>query len=451
MNSAMALDPNAKSLKEILISQQRLLQKLYAELDEEREAAATAASEAMSMILRLQGEKSVVQMEAEQYKRLAEEKMNHAEESMEIFEEVMYQKEMEISSLEYQVQAYKYKLLSLGLNDLAANEIKYPESLLQRHESLGSVLQRHESLGGDTSAKVTPRRLKLPNTKNSHLERDKSITEDPAVIARIVEESMREDEISHNMELGMKAVDSSCVDINSYFEKIQDLDKIVEDMIGEKCLGSTAMTSKCSPSPFKTKELNHVPCAQKSIDDKLSSNTCSPSVHDVFEVYEVPEVDENLYKNEGKSISIDDEKENEVATFPQSPIKSYNYKEDIGVKKPLFSRQKDKVFSHKHSSDVECRLALLKSTTSTTKAQTLCQEMNMTSEVDEGETEVVDQNVRQEPLATRQEQEHELKLLYEINEKLSLIQLEIRSRNTISNESSRKYDLPMIQLREVYM
>ncbi|EPS74031.1 hypothetical protein M569_00731, partial [Genlisea aurea] len=106
-----------RSLKETLCAQQKLLQKLYNELDAEREASATAASEALSVILRLQGEKAAVKMEAEQYKRLAEEKICHAEESFAIIEDIITQKEMEVADLEYQLEGYKYRLSALGCPD----------------------------------------------------------------------------------------------------------------------------------------------------------------------------------------------------------------------------------------------------------------------------------------------------------------------------------------------
>ncbi|XP_031482277.1 uncharacterized protein LOC116252267 [Nymphaea colorata] len=104
-------------LREAIDNQNKLLQKLCQELDEEREAASTAASEAMSMILRLQAEKATVAMEARQYRRMAEEKMQYAQESLEVFEQLMYRKEMETASLEFQVQAYRHRLLSVGLDD----------------------------------------------------------------------------------------------------------------------------------------------------------------------------------------------------------------------------------------------------------------------------------------------------------------------------------------------
>ncbi|KAJ4902287.1 hypothetical protein Rs2_16238 [Raphanus sativus] len=105
-------------------AQQELLQKITRELDAEREASSSAASEALSMILRLQGEKAALEMEASQYKRLAEEKMCHAETSLTLFEDLIYRKEMEMASLEFQVQAYRCKLLSLGCSDQAEEKKK---------------------------------------------------------------------------------------------------------------------------------------------------------------------------------------------------------------------------------------------------------------------------------------------------------------------------------------
>ncbi|XP_041996219.1 uncharacterized protein LOC121746448 [Salvia splendens] len=109
------------ALKDALCDQQELLQKLYNELDAEREASASAASEALAVILRLQGEKAAVKMEAEHYKRLAEEKIWHAEESLAMVEDAVYQKEMEVAALDYLVQAYRYKLLRIGYVDHGFN------------------------------------------------------------------------------------------------------------------------------------------------------------------------------------------------------------------------------------------------------------------------------------------------------------------------------------------
>uniref|UniRef100_A0A1D1XY68 Protein FAM3C n=1 Tax=Anthurium amnicola TaxID=1678845 RepID=A0A1D1XY68_9ARAE len=100
-----------------------MVQKLYAELEQEREASATAASEALSMILRLQGEKAAEILEACQYKRMAEEKILHDEESLAIFEEEMYQKDMEIASLKFQVKIYRDTLSKAVTSDPTLIEI----------------------------------------------------------------------------------------------------------------------------------------------------------------------------------------------------------------------------------------------------------------------------------------------------------------------------------------
>ncbi|KAI4377704.1 hypothetical protein MLD38_015289 [Melastoma candidum] len=123
-------DAQVVATRESHMSQQQLLQRLYVELDEEREASATAASEALSMILRLQGEKAAVKMEADHYRRVAEERVCHAERSLEVFEDVVRQKDMEIASLEFQVLAYRYKLMSLGCGtDLGATDSRLLEGV----------------------------------------------------------------------------------------------------------------------------------------------------------------------------------------------------------------------------------------------------------------------------------------------------------------------------------
>ncbi|KAF2292597.1 hypothetical protein GH714_025895 [Hevea brasiliensis] len=68
---------------------------LYQELEKERAAAATAADEAMAMILRLQEDKASIEMEARQY-RVIEEKCAYDEEEMNILKEILVRKEREI-------------------------------------------------------------------------------------------------------------------------------------------------------------------------------------------------------------------------------------------------------------------------------------------------------------------------------------------------------------------
>ena len=104
-------------LQRAIFAQYIMMKKLFMELEVEREASATAASAAMSMIRKLQKEKDAERMEAWQYKRIAEEKMNHTDGALEILKEVMELKELEISYLRNKLKAYKHKLLDAGIDD----------------------------------------------------------------------------------------------------------------------------------------------------------------------------------------------------------------------------------------------------------------------------------------------------------------------------------------------
>ncbi|KAJ0245742.1 GTD-binding domain-containing protein [Hirschfeldia incana] len=105
------------ALLEDLSSQRKTVKDLHLELEEERNAAASAANETMSVILRLQREKSEIQMEARQFKAFAEETMTHEQEKVSALEELVYEKEQAIEALSYEVEAYKGILLSYGVTE----------------------------------------------------------------------------------------------------------------------------------------------------------------------------------------------------------------------------------------------------------------------------------------------------------------------------------------------
>ncbi|KAL0725623.1 hypothetical protein Bca4012_040222 [Brassica carinata] len=105
------------ALLEDLSSQRKTVKELHLELEEERNAAASAANETMSMILRLQREKAEIQMEARQFKAFAEETMAHEREKVSALEELVYEKEQAIEALSYEVEAYKDRLLSYGVTE----------------------------------------------------------------------------------------------------------------------------------------------------------------------------------------------------------------------------------------------------------------------------------------------------------------------------------------------
>lgn len=111
-SARVEIDTEAAALRETLGSHRTSIRSLYAELEEERSSAATAASEAMSMILRLQREKAEAQMEFRQFKRLAEEKMSHDQHEIALLEDLIFKKEEALESLNCEIQAYKQRLMT---------------------------------------------------------------------------------------------------------------------------------------------------------------------------------------------------------------------------------------------------------------------------------------------------------------------------------------------------
>ncbi|KAF5936930.1 hypothetical protein HYC85_024436 [Camellia sinensis] len=82
----------------------------YLELEKERLAAATAAEEAMAMILKLQNDKSLIEMEANQYRRLTEEKQLHDQEVIHSLRWIVMKHESERGLLEDQLRFFRQKL-----------------------------------------------------------------------------------------------------------------------------------------------------------------------------------------------------------------------------------------------------------------------------------------------------------------------------------------------------
>uniref|UniRef100_A0A7N0V206 GTD-binding domain-containing protein n=2 Tax=Kalanchoe fedtschenkoi TaxID=63787 RepID=A0A7N0V206_KALFE len=114
------IENECDALREIVNNQQQSIQDLYVELEEERNSSSTAANEAMSMILRLQRDKSEIQMEARQFKRYAEEKIAHDQQEISALEDLLYKREQVIQSLTCEAQAYKHRMMSFGLTESEA-------------------------------------------------------------------------------------------------------------------------------------------------------------------------------------------------------------------------------------------------------------------------------------------------------------------------------------------
>ncbi|XP_059598490.1 myosin-binding protein 1 isoform X2 [Vitis vinifera] len=82
---------------------------LYKELDEERNASAISANQAMAMITRLQEEKAALHMEALQYLRMMEEQSEYDMEALQKTNDLLTEKEKEMQDLEAELEFYRKK------------------------------------------------------------------------------------------------------------------------------------------------------------------------------------------------------------------------------------------------------------------------------------------------------------------------------------------------------
>ncbi|XP_019178248.1 PREDICTED: probable myosin-binding protein 4 isoform X2 [Ipomoea nil] len=111
-------------LKRQVEHDQKALKNLYKELEEERNAAASAANEAMAMITRLQEEKATLHMEASQHLRMMEEQAEYDMEALERANDMLAEKDKETQDLEAQLEQYR-KMYREGsvVSDLQKDEI----------------------------------------------------------------------------------------------------------------------------------------------------------------------------------------------------------------------------------------------------------------------------------------------------------------------------------------
>ncbi|KAL3533018.1 hypothetical protein ACH5RR_006539 [Cinchona calisaya] len=167
-------------------------------------------------------------MEAEHYKRLSEEKTSYAEESQAIFKKIIFENGMEVAALDYQVQAYRYKLPSMGCADSGIGDLKYPECLLLRNASLVGDMNLH-SIGRRNSASFISVRSGL---KNAVTERKSSLSPDTGLVQKTVEDCRDQDTNDSDSDWEKKTDSSTVGDINTYWEQIRKLDFRVKEIEG---------------------------------------------------------------------------------------------------------------------------------------------------------------------------------------------------------------------------
>ncbi|KAL3586410.1 hypothetical protein D5086_013277 [Populus alba] len=450
-SSSVAPETNIAALKDALCTQQLLLQNLYTELDEEREASASAASEALSMILRLQGEKASLKLEASQYKRMEEAKMCHAEEALAVFEDLIYQRELEIASLEYQVQAYRYRLLSMGCNDLGVYENSFPENLL---------MQRNEPLSGNSGSKGNLRRFNSsPQVSSTDANYNKNSNERKRSLVPVPDPmEIDVDEIAiGEVNDSEKKPGSSGADANSFWEQIKRLDERVKEISDNEDCGRNKSTiwkgGTWSPSLFSQMGIGTSGDAARKTnanhsDEVKQHQDSQEGVQDIFEVSQTSgscKVPESSLKEHHK-LTLEGENRLQKPDMVSKDILESPNKDERGLVKTIVLstiHEKKLPKARELGTNVHRSLPpMSRPTFSFSSSQGEYQQLSQRVE----RLERARNNTRQEIIAEGEEEE-EVNLLKEIREQLNSIQSQIRSLTT--TKPHVRDDPPLEPLHEV--
>ncbi|MCO5576383.1 hypothetical protein L7F22_030193 [Adiantum nelumboides] len=136
-------------LREALCLERNMLVALEIELENERNAAAIATSEAMAIISRLQEEKSAMQLEVAQLQRIAKEKAEYDEHAIALLKEILFKRGAKKHALEKEVELYRERLsvekVKETKNKGSSTCSSTPLSLLNRIDQGPFSSERHNS------------------------------------------------------------------------------------------------------------------------------------------------------------------------------------------------------------------------------------------------------------------------------------------------------------------
>lgn len=416
-------ETEVSALKNALSAKQQALQKLQAELEKEREASASAASEALSMILRLQGERAAEKMEAHQYKRMTEEKMQLANESLAVFEELMHGKEMEVASLEYQVQAYRQKLSSVGFINLGIGDKKFADHGTVRRNASLPVIRFKGSKHKSGVERIPPTLLPEDTAEDASCNLEQT--------DECVKESSHDKPINEGIQSTWDSKNKNTQATNKSF--LESLNK---------------STPSCSSSQAEHSE--------KGLEFDAESSRClgprmvgssmpSTSIHDIFEIpqnYGIQQLREPQRKVK-QVLCLEGENRPGKPDSVQFENGKFHFKdENQWIKKAvLYATDKSKLSTPENGVKIEYFnfWPRLESKIGIAPSQAEVQQLDKRLQLVEDEFLVVKKE-------SSDRMEEELKLLLEIREQLKTIQSQIRS---LKPKKSSPDDSLMVSVMEV--
>ncbi|XP_050373677.1 myosin-binding protein 3-like [Argentina anserina] len=136
-----------EKLKSVLRAERKALNRVYAELEEERSASAIAANQTMAMINRLQEEKAAMQMEALQYQRMMDEQSEYDQEAMQLLNELMVKREKEKQELEKELEICRKKVQDYEAKEKMMTLRRMKEGYTRSRTSSGPCSNAEDSDG----------------------------------------------------------------------------------------------------------------------------------------------------------------------------------------------------------------------------------------------------------------------------------------------------------------
>ncbi|XP_057763635.1 myosin-binding protein 1-like [Salvia miltiorrhiza] len=119
-------ESDADRLKRQVEHDKKILATLYKELEEERNASAVAANQAMAMITRLQEEKAAFHMEALQCVRMLEEQAEYDGEALQKANVLLAENEKQIQRHQLELQSYRNRFGDVPSSGYESDELKEP-------------------------------------------------------------------------------------------------------------------------------------------------------------------------------------------------------------------------------------------------------------------------------------------------------------------------------------
>ncbi|CAH1417757.1 unnamed protein product [Lactuca virosa] len=275
-----------EKLKRQVEGDQQRLHLLHKELEEERNAAAIAADEAMAMITRLQEEKSSLHMEALQYLRMMDEQAEYDMEALDKANDLIADKDKEIQDLEAELEYFRsrYEDELMGNNTMV-------ETQTQNHIKNGN--SKSPALGLEDEKKYILQSLSELEKKfmsNGNVERVKKEDENGRHMSNGFDVSTLESEILElNERLKALEADKSFIEHAFNTLTLQSFNLIIQH---RRC---QSVASRCqSFNKIKThacsKGLNYQESTQKRAveNGELPSRKSWNQVRKAFTLFSVP-------------------------------------------------------------------------------------------------------------------------------------------------------------------